>query len=1166
VRLLDLHLKAVGPFTERRLDVSGGQHGLHVIYGRNEAGKSSALRALRALLFGFEARTDDDFLHSKDRLRVGGRLRAAGGEEIHIVRRKGNKNTLRGPEDDAALPDETLAPFLGGMSQPLFTALFGIDREQLVAGGEEILEQKGELGQALFAASSGTRNLQALLAGLDQLADGLYTPRGSTKTINRALSSLKETRRTQKDATLLAKDWEAASRRVEEATRGIDRVQADLALLLREKSQAERWLRLLPMLARRQQLLSELEDMGEVVELSDDFAERRREAQTQMEASAEALAEHRRRQDRLREDAKVLAPPRALLEGADRIEDLHQRLGAHRKAQGDRPGLEGKERQARTGAREVLRRLRPDLSLEDVAAARPTIEAARRPLTDLASRYRGLVTANEKAKKAVRDRSAAIASLEEETKQVRGEVDGAALERSVTGARREGDLDRLAEEAARAEAKIDNECAHALASLGLWSGPLDEVPALPAPLHETIDHYDQEFAALEADERAHREKREDTRAKLTDIGRALRAMEIEDTVPVETDLDAARARRSAGWALVKRAWLEQTDITGEVGRLFPEFATLGEAYEASVQRADDIADRMRREATRVAQRAEHLAAREHLALEERRLEQRGIELGARRATLENRWKEEWAACRIDPRSPLEMRGWLSRLESLRARVAALTEAREKQTCLRRTVAEQSASVAGQLRAMGMVPVEEEERLGDLLAAADRALAVIATGVSRRKELQRLHREHAKAEDELERAGADLTAWRDEWRDALRPLGLPEDTQPPFVPSVLESYVELFARIDEADDLHRRIYGIDQDALRFEAMVASVISEVGPDLTDVTPERGVAQLYEALKRTQRDRTRLDEIEKELRDIEGRLPAVEARHLSAREVLRSLCVEARCDRAEALPEAERRSEEYRERRKQQHAVDRSIAEDSGGASIAALLDEMRDRDADRLKTRLAELPQHIGELETERQKLAEQKGAAENELRRMTGVSAAADAAVQAEGILASLRSEVETYARIRAAASLLRREIERFQRENQSPMLARGGDHFSALTCGAFLGVRAEVGDADRPFLVGVRRDGAKVRVEGMSSGTRDQLFLALRLSAIEDYVARKEPVPFVVDDILVQFDDHRARAALNVLASLSRMTQVLLFTHHERIRAMAEGLRPEHEIFVQELL
>jgi uncharacterized protein YhaN len=73
----------------------------------------------------------------------------------------------------------------------------------------------------------------------------------------------------------------------------------------------------------------------------------------------------------------------------------------------------------------------------------------------------------------------------------------------------------------------------------------------------------------------------------------------------------------------------------------------------------------------------------------------------------------------------------------------------------------------------------------------------------------------------------------------------------------------------------------------------------------------------------------------------------------------------------------------------------------------------------------------------------------------------------------------------------------------------------------------------------------------MSEGTRDQLFLALRLGSIEGR-AGAHPLPLVCDDLLINADDARAGAMLKVLASNSLWTQVILFTHHEHVVDLAQ--------------
>ena len=94
MKLKRLDLKAFGPFTNRILEFNSKGPGLHVIFGPNEAGKSSSLRGLKALLFGFHPQTPDNFRHSYDQLLVGGNLQNKDGQELIFQRRKKRVNDL----------------------------------------------------------------------------------------------------------------------------------------------------------------------------------------------------------------------------------------------------------------------------------------------------------------------------------------------------------------------------------------------------------------------------------------------------------------------------------------------------------------------------------------------------------------------------------------------------------------------------------------------------------------------------------------------------------------------------------------------------------------------------------------------------------------------------------------------------------------------------------------------------------------------------------------------------------------------------------------------------------------------------------------------------------------------------------------------------------------
>ena len=87
----------------------------------------------------------------------------------------------------------------------------------------------------------------------------------------------------------------------------------------------------------------------------------------------------------------------------------------------------------------------------------------------------------------------------------------------------------------------------------------------------------------------------------------------------------------------------------------------------------------------------------------------------------------------------------------------------------------------------------------------------------------------------------------------------------------------------------------------------------------------------------------------------------------------------------------------------------------------------------------------------------------------------------------------------------------------------------------------------------------------MSNGSHDQLYLALRLASLESWLQAHEPIPFVVDDILLNFDDARVPGRSAALAELSRHTQVLFFTHHRHLVELAAAHLPADVLFVHDL-
>jgi uncharacterized protein YhaN len=142
--------------------------------------------------------------------------------------------------------------------------------------------------------------------------------------------------------------------------------------------------------------------------------------------------------------------------------------------------------------------------------------------------------------------------------------------------------------------------------------------------------------------------------------------------------------------------------------------------------------------------------------------------------------------------------------------------------------------------------------------------------------------------------------------------------------------------------------------------------------------------------------------------------------------------------------------------------------------------------------------------------------------------------------------------LRLSAILLGQAIEHQRGQQDDPLMQRAGEYFATLTGRAFSGIDREFSDDDILRLVGRRDESHTVCIEGMSEGTRDQLYLALRLAYLENYAQRNSQMPFIGDDILTSFDDARTVHGLKALADLSPAIQPILFTHHQHVVDLAQ--------------
>ena len=376
-------------------------------------------------------------------------------------------------------------------------------------------------------------------------------------------------------------------------------------------------------------------------------------------------------------------------------------------------------------------------------------------------------------------------------------------------------------------------------------------------------------------------------------------------------------------------------------------------------------------------------------------------------------------------------------------------------------------------------------------------------------------------------------------------------------AVLETIDDIIAQHGKARDLSERFQGIDAEAAEFQSALAAILDDIAADLRILAVEPSLAQLVERLDAAQDAQTRRQELIAQQQEREALLVDAAETLQRCQAGLAVLCREANCLSADDLPAAERASRERQQVEKELADVNGRLAELAAGRNLDDLVRQVNECEPDLLGSRIAELELELAGLSQQRDDLLTATGGKEAALALMDGSGKAADAQADAEALLAQIRSDAERYVRLRLATSVLRETMKQFREKNQGPILEVASRVFARLTLGSFCGLRVELNDEGAPVLLGVRNGATTVPLEGMSDGTSDQLFLALRVASLENYFRDHPPIPFVVDDILIKFDDDRAVAALETLHDLARHTQVVMFTHHQHVLDLATQRLPE---------
>ena len=1160
MRIDALQLIAFGPFTETVLDLSSGKEGFHLIYGANEAGKSSALRALRDLFYGIPARSPDNFIHPYPKMRIGARLKKRNGDTLQLMRRKGLSNTLRGPDDEIVLADSLLQHYLNGIDADLFSTMFGIGYEDLVRGGKDIIHGGGDVGRLLFSASSGIANLLEIQNELQSEVDQLFKPSGKKQKINEALARLNQIRKSFKNAQLNREDWSTHDHTLRKAIEHKKKIQDELTTHQRKLNWLNRVKQAYPHIAERRELENDLKAYASAVLLPEEFPDQRRKLISEQAIVENQKSQSMRNIDSINQAISALSMSSLLLDNGEAVEEIHLLLGRERQATNDRVKLSTRRSGLLTEAKEILKSQGKALSIEEAEKLRITkIEAMH--IQDLGARYERIVTRIESARENLPELSEKMNAIDGELKALPAQRSVEDLENALADTEAYGPLEKNGRDEQTAIRFELDAIGIEQGKLGLADRSFNTLESLDAPQAETIRIYEERFNAVNRRLEDIRDASRKSQVALLDVKRQIKTLGLEQAVPTEEDLIKARELRDMGWTLIAEKLNGQAQSEESLFAYLahsPRGTTLGEAFEADLNQSDDVADRLRREAGRVLKKAMLLAEEITHAEQLQQLQKDHEITESERRQLSEAWSKLWQSTGIKPRSPKEMTQWFIDFKSLSNKIRDIRRRRAACEELLQTIDVHRRKLSGCIGALGSACIDPACSLTTLMKKARSIIADEEMLQRKREQLLRdkskLARDLKTVQSRLASSQEDLSQWRVLWKEALRPMGLHADARPNEANVVMDDLKSLFEKIKEADILQKRIEGMDRDTEAFAGKVAILVDVVAKDLSKrPAPEAAIA-LHHRLKATRDASTKKETLEKQLAHEREQLKRAIQKESELEMKLQVMCKEAGCDHIDGLPEAEQRSTRRRDIESRLELTEAHLRRLSGGEVVDDFIRQALQVDPDGMIGDIERIEEVIEGLNGEKSDLDQTIGSEKTELRKMDGSAQAAELAGEIQIVLGGIENDAEHYVRLKIATKVLSMAIERYREKSQGPILSRASLLFNQITGGAFKGIRTEYDLKGHHRIVGIRQnDGEIVHVEGMSDGTADQLYLALRLAGLEMYLDNNEPIPFIVDDILIKFDDGRSAATLQALGKLAEKTQLIFFTHHRHLKELADA-------------
>lgn len=1134
MRIRRLNLERFGQFTDKAFDFGtfGERPDFHIIYGPNEAGKTTTMEAALRLFFGFPLREDYAFKHQRSNLQVSATLEIDGATR-HFSRLPKRSGSLV-DEVGTVLPETALSAHLAGLSEDDYRRLLCLDDETIERGGEEIANARGDIGRLLFSASAGVADLSNVLDGVRDVADAIWKKRGRTTRVAELKRALTEVERRVKDRDVTVSAWKALKRDLAEARKEEQGARQDRDAMLAARAQLQAKKRALPVMAEIDELEAKTAPLSAYPEQLGFDPERLIELRSDhgtASQNVDRLTNEIAALEQQRDGISVNAEQDRLAAALDELADLSARDRAARLDLGKRQG-------ERHEAEAAMAHIAQELGLSGKSAPGDLALSAA-DIATLESARDSFRTASDLKRSEARE----VAELQNRLVAAEKAVEAQGFDRDdvpgMANVLLRFDADNLAPQHAAAlqaihAARLNAE--RSLAALTVGSVTFQQLPVCPVPRALTA-RWAERHEELRRDIRIVTEKRDEHRADI-----AARQAQVEtltnDTaiVPDEkaTELLATRQERWTAHletldAVTAEAFHEamrQYDLatelrlnqSGELGRL----RQIGEARAEAQARADQADERLK-------------TLKDEMAEVEQSVRDAASQVGLGRSMAPAAWLE-----------------WVGRHETASAAAQDLGETQDtKQQVLQRA----QALLAELAALLPFEPVDLDSALNAARLVAEDERRKTEARNQAEKTVQQVRRDLAKREARYNDACIAKGKAGENWRILVSEL-LGDAVSPDALLPALDALRELREHDRNRAAAERRVTAMQADQAQFaseverlaranELEMQATAAETYGLLRDLAEQARAAQdaVAELGRKVEEAKTERSSNTEKLRRIKHEVEAIAAVFPDP---------DALTD-IDQLRQAAARGEQVIEDRSALSKLRFSIMSELAVADMADARAQLADQTTAGLDAGLDSNESDLEHAEGRLTTAIQDRVTAENALSEVKGDSEIAALVEEKATLELQLEDAAMDRLELSLGHSLASDAIRRYRDSHRSGMMTATERYFADLTRGAYPSLITQV-EKDDEILLAIDKTGASKRVTEMSKGTRFQLYLALRAAAYDQLGAQGTRLPFFCDDVFETFDEERTSAACRIMEAIGGQGQAIYLTHHRHVVEIAKSV------------